>query len=243
MRTRQVAILCGIHPNTVRQYEAQGFLPRIPRGRNGYRRFAERHVLHVRLTLAAMKSTWLGGAIRRTALDVLRASASGRAADACRLSRDHLALVREERRRAEAAARVLDSWARGRPRASMGRTVSIGEAASLLDATPDMLRNWERNGFLVVPRNPSSRHRQYGEADLQRLAVVRTLRKARFSLMAILRMFRRFDAGERHGLSRALSELSVTEEDLFFSTDRWLVRIREIEKASLSMGRILTTLH
>jgi DNA-binding transcriptional MerR regulator len=197
----------------------------------------------VRLALAAMKSTWLGGEIRTAALAVLRASAARSGARARALAREHLDLVRRERRRAEKAAAILDAWDCHQAARPAGPRLSIREAAHVLDATPDMLRNWERNGLVRVPRDPSSRHRRYGTAELERLAVIRSLRRARFSVMALLRMFQRFDAGQREGLSLALSELAAGEEDLFFSTDRWLVRLRQIEQASRAMGRLLQTLH
>lgn len=242
LRTIDVARRCGIHPNTVRIYEALGYLPPVPRTPSGYRQFADRHVVHVMLACAAMKSTWLGGAIRRTAIQALRAAARGDLILARSLAAAHLELIGDERRRARAACRTLDRWAEGRASRPLPRALTSTEAAARLGASPDRLRNWERNGLIVVPRHPTSRHRRYGAAELARLGVIRTLCGARFSLMAILRMLRRFDVGQRDGLSQALHQLGAGEDDLFFSADRWLVRITQIERISREFGRRLRTL-
>lgn len=89
LRTSDIANAVGIHPNTVRLYEAWGFLPPVPRARNGYRRFSERHLEQVRLVRLALRCTWQGGQIRKTALSVIfRAAANdlrGALEQACEL--------------------------------------------------------------------------------------------------------------------------------------------------------------
>jgi DNA-binding transcriptional MerR regulator len=67
-----------------------------------------------------------------------------------------------------------------------------------------MLRNWERNGLLTVPRDPDNGYRRYGPAEIGRLRVIRTLRHARYSPMAILRMLRQLDADRDANLRQAL---------------------------------------
>jgi DNA-binding transcriptional MerR regulator len=49
MRTSDLARAAGVHPNTVRRYEALGWLPPAPRAPNGYRRFSQRHLDCLRL--------------------------------------------------------------------------------------------------------------------------------------------------------------------------------------------------
>jgi DNA-binding transcriptional MerR regulator len=68
----------------------------------------------------------------------------------------------------------------------------IGEKSSYsllaLHVTVDMLRNWERNGLITVPRDPSNGYRMYGPCEVGRIRVIRTLVQAGYSLMAILHM-------------------------------------------------------
>ena len=70
------------------------------------------------------------------------------------------------------------------------------QLADHLGVTVDQLRNWERNGLLTVPRDPETGYRLYGAREIGRLRVVRMLRQGGYSMMAILRMFLRFDAGQ-----------------------------------------------
>jgi DNA-binding transcriptional MerR regulator len=44
LKTSDIARALGVHANTVRLYEAEGFLPEIPRGQNGYRQFTHMHL-------------------------------------------------------------------------------------------------------------------------------------------------------------------------------------------------------
>ena len=37
MKTSEIARMVGVHPNTVRLYEARGYIAPVPRAGNGYR--------------------------------------------------------------------------------------------------------------------------------------------------------------------------------------------------------------
>lgn len=58
--------------------------------------------------------------------------------------------------------------------------------------TSEALRNWERNGLLTIKRRKNN-YRIYDEADIKRLKIIRTLRSAKYSLAAILRMLNAID--------------------------------------------------
>lgn len=228
MRTSDVARVVGIHPNTVRLYESMGFLPPVPRGSNGYRLFSEVHLDQLRLVRLATRCTWLGGGIRRTALAVIFASRSGDFAQAIRRARDLLVLVREEMARAEQAAEFLERWA-GRPVSTESAVIlRIGEAAKTVGATRDMLRGWERNGLIRVPRSPDNGYREYGKAEIDRLRVIRMLRQARYSTMSILRIMLRLDSGQKDDLRAALNT-PPPEDDVHYVTDRWLTALAGLE--------------
>lgn len=240
LRTSDVARAVGLHPNTVRRYEEWGFLPPIPRAPNGYRQFTAQHVDQMRLARLALRISWMGGAIRRRAYDVIYSGAQDDLPGALHSAERLVEMVHEERQHAQAAADALDRWAQGeKTSASPSTPLTIGAAAQHLDVTVDMLRNWERNGLIDVPRHPSNGYRQYGRSEIARLWVIRTLRKARYSTMAILRMIAAFEQGQRTDLTTVL-DTPRPDEDVVYVTDRWLTTLDEMDEA---LTELLALLH
>ncbi len=66
--TLGVARAVGVHPNTVRLYEAWGYLPPIPRARSGYRQFTRQHVAQMKLARLFLSGAWTGSAIRKSGI-------------------------------------------------------------------------------------------------------------------------------------------------------------------------------
>lgn len=230
LRTSDVARATGTHPNTVRKYEEQGFLPRTQRGANGYRQFTERHIEQVGLVLVLMRCSLLGERFKEKALATARYSADGEFAHARETAETLLALVKEERDRAEAAAELLADWAGSQaPGSAIPERMTIKETAAFLNVTAHTLRNWDRNRLLQVPRCPESGYRTYGPAEVRRLMVIRALRRARYNVMSILHMFRQLEADSRIDPRAALDSLPPGEQDIYHNTYRWLTRVREFE--------------
>jgi DNA-binding transcriptional MerR regulator len=224
-----------VHPNTVRLYESWGLLPPIPRAPNGYRMYTEAHLDQMRLVRLAMHITRLGGSIRKLALSVAYSGAAGDLSASLDQAIALQASIRAEIDHAHAAADVLERWAQGSGTLSKLRVpMTIGQVAQYLSVTPDMLRNWERNGLLRVPRDPENRYRQYSPVEIDRLRVIRTLRKAGYSLMAILRMMLAFDRGQRDDL-RVVLDTPRPDEDVEYATDRWVSTLAEVEGAAQAM--------
>ena len=145
------------------------------------------------------------------------------------MAHHHLALVRSELAQAEAAAEIIQEWAQGDRPARKISPLRIGQVALLLHVTTDMLRNWERNGLIQVPRDPRNRYRLYGEPEIGRLRVIRLLLQAGYSTMAVLRMIRQLDRGRRTGL-REILDTPGSEEDILYAADRWLSTLAEQEE-------------
>ena len=110
----------------------------------------------------------------------------------------------------------------------------IGEAARLLRLTTDVLRDWERNGLLTVPRDPHNRYRLYGAAEIGRLRVIRMLRRAGYSMMAILRMLLHLDRGEGGDLRQVL-DTPRSGEDIYSAADQWLSTLAEQERRAADL--------
>ena len=221
LRTSDIARAVGVHPNTVRLYEEWGFLPPIPRSPSGYRLFTEDHLDQMRLARTACHDPWPGKTIKRSAVALVRRAAAGDLGGSLGGAYDHLALVQAERAQAEAAADFLDRWAGGAAADATAEPLHIGEVADLLGVTADMLRNWERDGLVKVPRDPGNGYRLYGAAEIGRLRVIRMLRRAGYSTMAILRMLLRFDQGLTGDLRQVL-DTPRPDEDAVYAADRWL---------------------
>jgi DNA-binding transcriptional MerR regulator len=226
-RTSDVAKAVGVHPNTVRLYEEWGFLPPIPRSPSGYRQYTQDHLEQMRLARLAMHGPWPGTPIRKSALTLVRKSASGDLGGALEQAYHHMALVQAERARAEAAAGLLARWAQGTATDTTARSLLIGEAAKLLDVTTDQLRNWERNGLIKVPRDPHNNYRLYGAKEIGRLRVIRMLLQAGYSLMAILRMLLQIEQGAD---PRQALDTPHPDEDVHTAADQWLSSLAEQEQ-------------
>jgi DNA-binding transcriptional MerR regulator len=239
-----VAKAAGVHANTVRLYEQWGFLPKIPRSPAGYRLFTEDHVEQMRLARSALRGPWPGRAIKRSALELVQRSAAGDLGGALEQAYGHLALVQAERAQAEAAVQLLERWAQGAAVDASEDRLYIGQAARLLGVTTDMLRNWERNGLVDVPRDAGNGYRLYGAAEIGRCRVIRMLRRAGYGVMAILRMLLYLDRAlgrvqegdlrqildtPREGDSIREEAGAEGEEDVYYAADRWLSTLAAFE--------------
>jgi DNA-binding transcriptional MerR regulator len=238
LRTSDIAKAVGVHPNTVRLYEAWGLLPPIPRTLSGYRKFDQTHLDQMKLARAAMRFTMLGGEIRKTAYDMVYRGAKGDLGGALELAYQLRVLIQAERAQAEAAADFLEAWAAGAPVDATEKYLRIGQVAGLLEVSIDQLRNWERNGLIEVLRDPHNGYRRYRALEIGRLRIIRTLVQARYSQMAILRMMIRFDRGETGSLRQAL-DTPRDDEDVYYITDHWLSTLADLEQKSQEVIALL----
>lgn len=244
MRTIDVARKTGIAVNTVRLYERLGYLPAVPRTANGYRQFSERHLQHIYLIRQGMQCTWLGGSLRYLILDIFIFAAQGnfdRAETNAKNLIDHL---QRDKTRAETAIIVLERWLKSGQLRPNQPGMQIGEVADYLDVSVDVLRNWERDGLLAVPRSTNG-YRAYGPPEIDRLIVIRTLRQARYSTLSILRMFHKLEVDQNHDLRKAL-DMPSSEDDIIYATDHWLSTLTQVIAVAKTMQIMLQdiqTLH
>ena len=223
LRTSDIAKELGVHPNTVRLYESWGFLPEVPRGKNGYRQYSALHLEQARLTHLTLRWPYLGD--KASLIQLVKSAASADLGMAMELAFQYLARVRMERTSAEAALEFLERWAAGHLMDSSRQKMHIRQAARHLNATVDMLRNWERNGLITIPRDPANGYRLYGSAEFGRLRVIRILVQSGYSLMAILQMLSHFDKGKRDNLREVLNLPDEEEGEIQMVADRWLASL------------------
>ena len=229
LSTSQLANAVGVHPNTVRRYEEKGYLPPAARSLSGYRRFTERHLDCLRLTRLVFSNFFPGKAIYESGIQIIHVTAGGDLGGALELAYHHLALVQSERAQAEAAVNLLERWALGAPADATPQSLQISQAARLLGVSIDILRSWDRNGLIEIPRDPSNGYRRYGAEQFSRLRVIRMLSRAGYSTGAILRMLIQLDRGETTDLRSAL-DTPRPDEDVYLASDRWLTTLSEHEQ-------------
>ena len=174
----------------------------IARTDGGYRSFSGRDLAQMRVARLAVggpyvvPKTLAAQAARHAALDDLEAALG--------FARRFQALVAAEETRARRAAEALDHWASAPASGLAEPGVVISVAAEHVGASTAALRDWERNGLIAVRRDPANGYRRYTNADIDRLRVIRTLLRARYSAMSVLRMMTHLDRGGRELPSRVI---------------------------------------
>jgi DNA-binding transcriptional MerR regulator len=234
LTTSDLARAVGVHPNTVRRYVEWNLLPPVERSPAGYRRFTQRHLDCLRLARIVYSGLYPGKTIRRSGVGVVQCAVGGDLGGALEMAYRHLALILSERVQADTAAQLLERWARGTGIDPSGKPMQIGQVAQLMGASIDILRNWERNGLIAVPRDPANGYRRYGAREISRLRVIRMLAQAGYSLMAIRRMLVQLDQGEPVDVREAL-DTPAPDEDIFTAFDQWISALTDQEQRAREM--------
>lgn len=226
-RTNEIALLTGVHPNTVRFYEEVGFITPPERLENGYRVFTELHLEQMELARLAMRAEVLQNGLRRKAIEVIRLCAALDFDRAIQSAREYEAMLLRETENAKAAI-VSVEVILTRTRRPDGVPLKRREAAQRLHVTMDTLRNWELNGLITVKRRENN-YRVYNASDLERLNIIRTLRCANYSLSAILRLMNHLDKNESAPVEKILNTPSE-HETIVSVCDRLITSLENTHK-------------
>ncbi len=105
MTIKQMAEATGTSPDTLRYYEREGLLPRVPRAANGYRQYDKMSVRRVRFVRAAQRIGFTLEEIR--ALSLLRSDGGARCRDVRRLAAAKREELRDKIRLMEAMSAAL----------------------------------------------------------------------------------------------------------------------------------------
>ena len=243
LQTSEIANAVGCHPNTVRLYVDWGYIPEVKRSKNNYRLFTNEHLEHMKLARISFSGHYPGRTLRRSATGVIKTAAKGDTGGAIEMAYSHLALVQFEKAQADMAAALLERWSQGNVTDATVGELLIGGTADLLNVTKDMLRNWESNGLIKIPRATNG-YRVYHAKELGRLRVIRMLSRAGYSMMAILRMLIAFDQGKDKDL-RLVLDTPGENEDIYSAADQWLstLNFEEVKANNLiiQLDKILET--
>jgi DNA-binding transcriptional MerR regulator len=208
-----------------------GLLPPVERDLNGYRRFTQKHLDCLRLARMVYSAEYPGRAIRLSGSKIIQSAVADDWGGALEHGYAHLAFVQSEQAQAESAVKLLERWAMGTAADATQQSLQIGQVAELLGVTNDILRNWERNGLIDIPRDAKNQYRRYGPAEIGRLRVIRMLSRAGYSQMALLRMLLQLDRGGVVNLRMALDTPSP-DEDVYMASDRWLSTLSSQEQVA-----------
>ena len=227
--TSQVAARLGVHPNTVRMYEACALIPMARRKENGYRVFTEFHIEQFFLARAALRVEVLQNGLRKQAVAIINTSAAGDFDTAIRIADDYLDRLAQAKQNAKLAIATAEHLITAK---AHDDSIDLScllqkECAEYLGVTVDTLRNWEQNGLLDVKRKENG-YRIYYADDIRRLILIRSLRCANYSLAAILRMLTALSLDP--GLDPAeVLNTPGEDEDVISACDRLLSSISEAE--------------
>jgi DNA-binding transcriptional MerR regulator len=231
-RTSEVAHIVGVHPNTVRMYEALALIPEAERKVNGYRVFTEYHIDQFRLARKAFQIELLQNGLRKQIVSAVKSSARGDFDAALSLTRAYIAGVQTERKNAMEAIEIVTHLLSGDTK-SKCLTMKRKEVSEYLGITMDTLRNWEMNGLLSIKRKENG-YRVYIEDDVRRLIIIRSLKCANYSLEAILRMLNALSTGRPVNIRQVLNTPNE-EEDIVSVCDRLILSLGQAEENAMEM--------
>ena len=255
--TGTLAAALGIHSNTLRWYEAAGYLPPVPRTPGGYRRYGPELVRLARIVRESQPLLRLFGPIRSETfvfLNECRDEGAPPYSSALQRLDELTALLRDEHRLALDALAALERFRRGEQTAPRGGgpLLPIGSVAAETGLTRDRIINWERDGLCRYPRSPAG-YRLFGAEEVDRLLIIRSCRTAGFSLTAIRRLLRAIDehASEASVLPDGVSLRVVAdtpaahETELFsvFPTDTLPATLEQLLGLTEHLGCLLRDAH
>lgn len=240
-KTSDLSKIVGVHENTIRNYEKWGLISPVKRKGNGYRCFTEIHLNQCLLVHKAFGCTWMGGAIKELALKMISSSSQEDFSGAKIYASELLKAIEKEKENAKEAIKALENYGQESFHIKNRTLYSTKEASKLLELSEYTLRDWEKNGLISINRNPKNGYRLYSSQDLERIKIIKVLRKADHSLMAILRMLSFLDQGITRNLQTCLEENH--DVDIFFQTDRWVASLEILEDHIRALFPIIDEMH
>ena len=227
--TSEIAKLAHVHPNTVRLYEEWGYISPVDRRNNGYRRYTELHAWQMKVARTAFRCEIIQGNLRSLAREIVKAAGRADFGQAGACAERFLRQLQLEHARAMEAAEIAGAWLHQAksPERDVER-YTRKQAAELIDVSVDVVRNWERNGLLKVPRLENG-YRVYSGSEINRMKIIRALRSAHYSMSSILRLFLAVENGPGGDIVSLLNT-SRRDEDIVTLTDRLIYSLEDAMK-------------
>ncbi|QEW04947.1 MerR family transcriptional regulator [Microbacterium lushaniae] len=200
LTTAVVGGLVGYSTQQVRDLERLGVIPVADRAANGYRRYAQGHVIALRAYRALAAA--IGPVPARQIMPVLIEGPTDVAAG--RIDDLHV-VIALGRARIREALRGIDAVLTDASDVFEEQdAMSIGELAQALDVRPSALRHWEHEGLVDPGRRNGSRSRRYDARAVTEARIVAALRDGGYPIPVISRVLERLRA---HGLAAEVRTL------------------------------------
>lgn len=239
-RTTEIANLIGIHPNTVRLYEANGLITMPQREKNGYRIFTDLHVAEFKVARLAFQVEILQNGLRKEAIEIVKVMAKEDFDQAIQLTEAYMKHIEVEEEKAEEALKITREILSGAKSDEERQSFTRKEMANILNVTIDTLRNWEMNGLITIKRKVNG-YRMYTIEDMKRLKIIRELRCANYSLEAILRMLNALSNNPKANIRKVIDTPCIGDQgEIISCCDQLLF---SLEKAKTNARRIKALLH
>ena len=126
-------------------------IPKPERLSNGYSRIYRFHIWQCKLIRLAFQVEVLQNGLRKKIVRMVTVSAAGEFDTAIILTEEYLKQLRQERRNAEEAIKIVKQLLSGGAQEN-SHNLKRKDVSNLLDISMDTLRNWEMNGLLTVKR-------------------------------------------------------------------------------------------
>ncbi len=193
LRTHDLALAGHISVQQVRNYEANGLIPKAQRSPSGYRLYTQQHLA----ALKAVKSMVPGYGWPRTSAIMKALHRGDLSAALTTIDERHaeLASKRFQMEQTLVALRTLAAQSDSLQRSHHSQRVQVGEAAKQVGVRVSALHFWEQQGLLHPVREQHSRYRLYDEPQMRRLRVVVLLREAGYDFTVIRSVLDELAAG------------------------------------------------
>lgn len=199
LRTAELGRRVRYSTQQVRDLERLGVIPPAERGRNGYRRYREQHVVALRAYRALAAS--VGPVPARQLMPWLLTCSIDEAAEKID---DLHAIIASARTRVREARQALDAVLRDADEVFDERdAMTISELAHALGVRTSALRHWEHEGLITPARHPS-RSRRYESKAIAAARLVAALRSGGYPIPTIARVL---DQLRAHGMTSDAQQL------------------------------------
>lgn len=231
-RIGELSRLTGVKAGTIRFYEKCGFVGPVERTSNNYRIYQKRHIFQIRVCRLVFGG-FVNRRLRRESLKVLDAAANWNLDAYEREAANYQRAVEEDIERTRKAIAICMEQMGQEPEEEIRYTKK--QAAAMVGATPEAVRNWERNGLLGQFEPYQKRY--YGQALLNRMYVIRLLLDTGYSMMAIRSFMQEYDGGQSGRAEQILISPEKSEE-LLYRSDRYLETLLQLREKALQLCRL-----
>ncbi len=195
LRTHDLALAGHISVQQVRNYEANGLIPKAQRSPSGYRLYTQHHLA----ALKTVQSMVRGYGWPRTSAIMQALHRGDLSAALATIDERHAEQARKRLQVEQTlfALRTLAAQSDSLQSSHHSQRVRVGEAAKQVGVRVSALHFWEQQGLLhPVREQHNSRYRLYDEQQMRRLRVVALLRDAGYPFNVIQSVLDELAAGQ-----------------------------------------------